>query len=184
VRGSISGVGVGHTAKSEATVPQGISINARQPTLSSVDKIALFRLLFRGRDDVFPRRWENAKSGKSGYAPACHNEWIRGICEKPRIKCSNCPNQAFVPVSDAISRSHLQGRDVTVSGRAGPSSLVFIRCWLTRPAGSLLPILTSSHGSAMHWRFWELAVRKVCPQLLNAPALAMALMFGFSFLNL
>ena len=92
---------------------QMVGAIASQAVLSNADKVALFRSLFRGRDDVFPRRWENSKTGKSGYAPACHNEWIRGICEKPRIKCSNCPNQAFVPVSDEVVRSHLQGRDVT-----------------------------------------------------------------------
>ena len=51
-------------------------------------KIALFRSLFRGREDVYPRRFESRKTGKSGYAPACANEWVRGICEKPRIKCA------------------------------------------------------------------------------------------------
>jgi superfamily II DNA or RNA helicase len=91
---------------------QDVDSAARATTLSNVEKVALFRSLFRGRDDVFPRRWENPKSGKAGYAPACHNEWVRGICKKPRIKCSNCPNQAFVPVSDEVVRSHLQGRDV------------------------------------------------------------------------
>jgi superfamily II DNA or RNA helicase len=85
---------------------------SKTPELSNAEKIALFRSLFRGRDDVFPRRWENAKTAKAGYAPACHNEWVRGVCEKPRIKCGNCPNQAFVPVSDEVVRSHLQGRDV------------------------------------------------------------------------
>ena len=48
----------------------------------------------------------------------CRNEWVRGICEKPRIKCSDCPNQAFVPVSDDVVRSHLQGRDIANPGRA------------------------------------------------------------------
>ena len=48
-------------------------------------KIALFRSLFRGREDVYPRRFESKKTGKSGYAPACANEWVRGICEKPRV---------------------------------------------------------------------------------------------------
>jgi hypothetical protein len=62
---------------------------ASPSALSNVEKVALFRSLFRGRDDVFPRRWENPKTGKAGYAPACNNEWVRGICEKPRIKCSN-----------------------------------------------------------------------------------------------
>lgn len=46
------------------------------------DKIALFRRLFRGRDDIYPQRWESAK-GTSGYAPACGNEWKPGICHKP-----------------------------------------------------------------------------------------------------
>jgi superfamily II DNA or RNA helicase len=88
--------------------------------LSNVEKVALFHSLFHGRDDVFPRRWENSKTGKVGYAPACSNEWLRGICEKPRIKCSNCPNQAFVPVNDEVVRSHLQGRDVANPGQAEP----------------------------------------------------------------
>src|SRR6266704_2975117 len=57
----------------------------RMPTpLSSREKVALFRRLFRGRTDVYPVRWES-KAGKSGYSPACANEWRPGICEKPRI---------------------------------------------------------------------------------------------------
>jgi hypothetical protein len=64
-------------------------------------KIALFRRLLRGRTDVFPIRWENRTTGRSGYAPACANEWRRGICEKPKVKCSACPNQAFLAADDA-----------------------------------------------------------------------------------
>ena len=74
-------------------------------------KIALFRSLFRGRDDVYPLRFESCRSGKSGYQPACGNEWIRGVCEKPRIKCSDCPNQAFLPVTDDTISWHLSGQD-------------------------------------------------------------------------
>src|SRR5437667_12654584 len=74
-------------------------------------KIALFRSLFRGREDVYPRRFENRKTGKSGYAPACANEWVRGICEKPRIKCAECPNRRFLPVTDEVIRNHLSGHD-------------------------------------------------------------------------
>ena len=62
---------------------------------SSDEKIALFRSLFRGREDVYPRRFESRKTGKSGYAPACANEWVRGICEKPRIKCAECPQPSL-----------------------------------------------------------------------------------------
>ena len=74
-------------------------------------KIALFRSLFRGRDDVYPRRFENRKTGKSGYSPVCGNEWVRGVCEKPRIKCAACPHQRFLPVTDEVVRCHLSGLD-------------------------------------------------------------------------
>ena len=80
-------------------------------TSSPEAKIALFRSLFRGRDDVYPRRFESRKTGKSGYAPACANEWVRGICEKPRIKCAECPNRRFLPVTDDVIRWHLSGCD-------------------------------------------------------------------------
>jgi len=80
-------------------------------TSSSQAKIALFRSLFRGREDVYPRRFESRKTGKSGYAPACANEWVRGVCEKPRIKCAECPNRRFLPVTDDVIRWHLSGYD-------------------------------------------------------------------------
>ena len=74
-------------------------------------KIALFRSLFRGREDVYPRRFESRRSGKSGYSPVCGNEWLRGICEKPRVKCAACQHRQFLPVGDEVIRWHLSGRD-------------------------------------------------------------------------
>ena len=73
-------------------------------------KVHLFRLLFRGRDDVYPKLWVSTKTGRKGYSPACSNEWVRGVCEKPRVKCSDCPNQAFLPPNDQTILDHLQGR--------------------------------------------------------------------------
>jgi hypothetical protein len=78
---------------------------------STSAKIALFRSLFRGREDVYARRFESRKSGKSGYQPDCANEWIKGVCEKPRVRCTECLHQRFRPVTDAAIRSHLLGRD-------------------------------------------------------------------------
>lgn len=80
-------------------------------TSPSDEKIRLFRSLFRGRTDVYPRRFESRKTGKAGYAPACANEWVKGICEKPRIKCADCPNRRFLPVTDEVIRWHLSGQD-------------------------------------------------------------------------
>lgn len=77
--------------------------------LSTTEKVALFRRLFRGRTDVYPVRWEGKTSGKSGYAPACANEWRVGICEKPRIKCGDCSQRLLVPLSDAVIYDHLAG---------------------------------------------------------------------------
>ena len=74
-------------------------------------KIALFRSLFQGRDDVYPVRFQVQKSGRSGYAPACANEWVRGLCEKPRIKCATCPHRRLLPIRDEVIRWHLSGMD-------------------------------------------------------------------------
>ena len=76
-------------------------------TSSPAQKIELFRRRFAGRPDVFPLRWENVRTQRSGYAPACANEWAKGVCGKPRVKCGECPNQAFIPVSDAVVARHL-----------------------------------------------------------------------------
>jgi len=74
-------------------------------------KIALFRSLFRGREDIYPRRFESRKTGKSGYQPACANEWARGLCDKRAVRCAECPNRRFLPVTDEVIRWHLSGRD-------------------------------------------------------------------------
>jgi superfamily II DNA or RNA helicase/very-short-patch-repair endonuclease len=90
------------------TAFSSMALNQHSPPAA---KIALFRSLFYGREDVYPRRFESRKTGKSGYQPACGNEWVRGICEKPRIKCSDCPNQRWLRVTDEVIHWHLTGQD-------------------------------------------------------------------------
>jgi len=87
---------------------QQAGVNQHSPAEA---KIVLFRSLFHGREDVYPRRFESRKTGRAGYSPVCGNEWVQGICEKPRIKCSECPHQRFLPVTDDVIRWHLQGHD-------------------------------------------------------------------------
>ena len=77
---------------------------------STEAKIALFRKVFRGREDLYARRWET-KSGRSGYSLACSNEWRRPRCRKPRVKCGECANGRFPAVTDEVIRDHLSGRD-------------------------------------------------------------------------
>lgn len=77
---------------------------------STEEKIALFRSLFRGRVDVYPRLWISKKTGKKGFSPVCNNEWVDGMCEKPKIKCSECSHRSFAPITDSVIRGHLEGK--------------------------------------------------------------------------
>ena len=95
------------TSMQPASANPGGTVTNRSPTS---DKIALFRSLFRGREDAYPLRWENTAKGRAGYAPACANEWKPSVCHKPRVRCGACPNQAFVPVTDEAVERHLRGR--------------------------------------------------------------------------
>lgn len=80
-------------------------------SLSPSEKIAIFRSLFRGRHDIFASRWQN-QQGKSGYAVACNNEWVKGICNKPRIKCQECQHRQFSELTDQVLYRHLAGQQV------------------------------------------------------------------------
>lgn len=95
------------TAK-QSPEPAGIPA-AKEPLSTQEERIALFLRLFRCREDVFPKMWENHKTGAKGYSPACKAEWVRDICAKPRIRCSECGNRDFIPFDESVIRKHLQG---------------------------------------------------------------------------
>ena len=79
--------------------------------LGKEKRIELFRSLFRGREDVFARRWYSKVTNKSGYQPVCVNQWRRGLCDKKAIKCAECPNRNFLSLGyDDVCR-HLIGND-------------------------------------------------------------------------
>ncbi len=75
------------------------------------EKVDVFQSLFRGRSDVYARRFVSQKAGKAGYSPVCGNEWVRGVCEKPKIKCVDCLHQDWLGVTNEVVSSHLSGRD-------------------------------------------------------------------------
>ena len=83
---------------------------AEAAKLGTSEKVALFRRLFQGRTDVYPVRWASKATGKSGYSPACANEWLASVCEKPRIKCSDCSHRLLIPLSDKVIYDHLAGK--------------------------------------------------------------------------
>lgn len=90
-----------------------VAENVQPVTLSKysdpMEKIRLFQSLFRGREDVYAKRWQN-KKGASGYSPVCSNEWQTGLCQKPKGKCSDCSHKAYVPFNDDIIDEHLRGK--------------------------------------------------------------------------
>ena len=73
-------------------------------------KVALFRSLFRGREDVYAVPWEG-KSGKSGYSPAGVMDWraIHAARPEERKKVSR-ETRALQPLTDSAIRDHLTGK--------------------------------------------------------------------------
>ena len=80
-------------------------------TLSIDERIRLFQSLFKGREDVFARRWFSKTTGKSGYQPVCINEWKQGLCDKKKYRCAICPNRNFAPLTSQDMYRHLEGKD-------------------------------------------------------------------------
>lgn len=70
-------------------------------------RVALFRSLFRGREDVYARRFVS-RDGRSGYSPVCKNRWTEG-CNK---RCEGCSIREFALLDDAAIRRHLH-KDAT-----------------------------------------------------------------------
>lgn len=82
------------------------------------EKIALFIDLFATRRSVYPQRWDNPRSGKSGHSPVCDNDRFTrpavagarpDLCKKPDVKCTECPHQNFPPLDARAVEAHLRG---------------------------------------------------------------------------
>ena len=81
--------------------------------ISSEEKIRIFEEVFKGRKDIYAKRWASNKTGKSGYSPACANEFNQSKCDKPRMKCSECPYRELLPLTESVIKKHLRG-DITI----------------------------------------------------------------------
>jgi hypothetical protein len=81
-------------------------------TSDSNAKIHLFMSLFKGRSDVYAKRWENKNKGISGYSPVCLNQWQAGVCKKPKISCSKCENKDYAALDEDAIENHLRGNIV------------------------------------------------------------------------
>lgn len=78
----------------------------------TISKIGLFQSLFKGRDDIYAKRWENKIKGSSGYSPVCLNQWQTGICGKPKIPCSKCEHKLYAALDKDVVENHLRGNIV------------------------------------------------------------------------
>lgn len=66
------------------------------------EKIALFRRIFRGREDVYAVRW-TGKTGKSGYSPAAVADWSQRDAQGK-------PARTLLALTDEAIRDHLTGK--------------------------------------------------------------------------
>ncbi|MCF8363442.1 MAG: DEAD/DEAH box helicase family protein [Prolixibacteraceae bacterium] len=92
----------------DVTVTSGVINKFSSPK----EKIDFYFSLFKGRTDVYAKRWENKKKDKAGYSPVCTNEWVYGLCNKPKVKCSKCLNRDYEPLDESVIESHLKGQIV------------------------------------------------------------------------
>jgi hypothetical protein len=141
----------------ERAMPEGADKFGPDPIVEWTPqrKIALFAGLFRGREDVFPLRWEKPAKGKSGWALRCANEWKPGVCGKPRVKCGACPNQAFLAPLESELLAHLGGRHAM----GVYPLLADDRCWL---------LAIDLDGDS--WRDDIAALRETCREFDVVPA--------------
>ena len=78
----------------------------------SIQKIRLFKSLFKGREDVYAMRWENKIKETSGYSPVCLNQWKPGLCNKPKVSCTRCDHRKYASLDESVIENHLKGNVV------------------------------------------------------------------------
>jgi superfamily II DNA or RNA helicase len=66
-------------------------------TSSGPDKVRFFRTLFAARTDVYAIRWDNARTGRSGWSPAVEGGWRKGT------------TRPYLRLTDRVVEAHLKG---------------------------------------------------------------------------
>ncbi len=80
--------------------------------ISYEQKVKIFMNVFKGRTDLYAKRWISNKTGKSGYSPVCRNEFSYK-CEKPKVKCNECQFKELIPLTEDVILKHLRG-EITI----------------------------------------------------------------------
>jgi len=117
-------------------------------------RIALFRSLFRGREDVYARRWEN-DDGRHGYTPVVVKDWKAIHRSRPEErKKVDQKTRKFIPLTDAVVENHLLGKETVGVYPLLPDET----CWFL-----------AADFDKKTWEYDSLAFLETCQQL-NVPA--------------
>ena len=75
-------------------------------------RVALFRSFFRGREDVYARRWQSADGSRAGYMPASLKDWDAINRSRPEDrKRVDQATRTLLPLTDTVIEGHLSGRE-------------------------------------------------------------------------
>lgn len=134
------------------------------------EKVDLFRSLFRGREDIYPKLWENAKTGRTGYAPRALTNGSEVFAKSRVYGVASARIKRFCRSPTALYW--------TISGDIELSAST--HCCGTRHAGFSLPTLTSEPGRQTSWCSGMYAARSDYPSRSNTRVQETALMRGSS----
>ena len=97
-------------SNNEAPSPAGELLGERTVPDKAAQRLALFRSLFRGREDVYAVRWEKP-DGRAGYAPKADRDWkaYLGARKSDRRKVDR-QTRKLRPLTDDVVRGHLMGK--------------------------------------------------------------------------
>src|SRR5690606_734618 len=112
LRGQLARLGlespISHDAPPTPEVPN--CATPPRAELTTSQKIALFRSLFRGREDVYALRWESP-DGRSGYSPRAERDWKAYYDAKPEDRRRvDRETRKNVALDDEAIHAHLSGR--------------------------------------------------------------------------
>src|SRR5450755_4659380 len=131
-----------------------------------VMKVAFFGALFAARTDAYAVRWENVRTGKSGWMPAVRGGWSKGIPTAQR---------EYLPLTEEVVTAHLSG-DLDLglypmldgdrcwwlaADFDGPSAMLDALAYLkaARGAGAPAALEVSRSGTGAHaWMFFAAPV--------------------------
>lgn len=132
------------------------------PTTITPGHARFFYSLFRGRQDVFSRR-ATLKNGNHAYFPVCDNLWVYGICPKKegrKIKCADCTNRQWTPLTQRALMEHLMGNKTDGSDVIGMYPL------FPDDTCRFLVFDFDDHANEQgeRWKTDVAALRKICKQ--------------------